>query len=255
MYDPARAERLNRKNPTNFHGKRSVMNNPSLAVALATAPASAFVELRERPKFWFPLLLLVASTVGIMFWYYSVVDIEWLKDAIFSNHPDLQKLPEAERAQAMDMYGRNTLLWGSVIGVVFGLPIFFLLSALYLLLAAKVTKLPHGFKHWFAFSCWTALPLMLSAVVGAIFLLISDTTQVSPSVMQPLSLNELVLHQPMSSPGHGLFESVSLPAVLSWILMIIGVRVWSQRSWAFSAAFILLPTAAFYGIWAAIAFR
>ena len=37
------------------------MNNLELSVALATAPSSAFAELRERPRFWFPLLLLVAD--------------------------------------------------------------------------------------------------------------------------------------------------------------------------------------------------
>ena len=60
------------------------------------------------------------------------------------------------------------------------MPCVFLLPALYLLLAAKVTKLPQGFKHWFAFTCWTSLPMLLSTVVAAIFLLISDTTQISP---------------------------------------------------------------------------
>jgi hypothetical protein len=126
---------------------------------------------------------------------------------------------------------------------------------LYLLLAAKVTKLPQGFKHWFAFSCWSSLPLFLTLVVSAIFLIMSDTPQVSPSVLQPLSINELVLHRPAGSPGYGLLESLSIPAVLSWILMIIGVRVWSERSWTFSAIFILLPVVVLYGIWAAFAFR
>ena len=37
--------------------------------------------------------------------------------------------------------------------------------------------------------------------------------------------------------------------------MIVGVRVWSQRSWAFSAIFILLPIVVLYGLWAAFAFR
>jgi hypothetical protein len=231
------------------------MNNFALSVALATAPSSAFEELRERPRFWFPLLLLVGSTVAIVYWYYSMVDIEWLKDAMFSNDPGMQTRPEAERAAAMAVLGRNTMLWGSVIGAIFVLPIFFLLQSLYLLLAAKVTKLPQGFKHWFALSCWTALPLLVSTIVAALLLIISDTPQVSPSVMQPLSINELVLQRPMGSPGHTLFESLTIPGVLSWILLIIGVRVWSQRSWAFSAIFIVLPIVILYGIWSAFAFR
>lgn len=113
------------------------MNDLALSVTFASAPSSAFEELRERPRFWFPLLLLVASTVAIVYWYYSVVDIEWLKDTMFSNDPDMQKLPEAERAAAMAVLGRNPMLWGAVIGALFALPIFFLLQALYLLLAAK----------------------------------------------------------------------------------------------------------------------
>jgi uncharacterized membrane protein YhdT len=231
------------------------MNNLALSVALATAPSSAFGKLREGPRFWFPLLILVASTCAIVYWYYSVVDIEWFKDAIYGNNPDIQKLSEAQRAQAMAMINRNTLLVSAVVGSIFILPIMLLLQALYLLLAAKVTKLPQGFKHWFAFSCWSSLPLFLTIVVSAIFLIMSDTPQVSPSVLQPLSINELVLHRPAGSPGYGLLESLSIPAVLSWILMIIGVRVWSERSWTFSAIFILLPVVVLYGIWAAFAFR
>lgn len=231
------------------------MNNIALSVALATAPSSAFEELRERPRFWFPLLLLVASAAAIVYWYYSTVDIEWLKDAMYSNNPDMQKLPEAERAAAMAMVGRGTMLWGGVIGTIFILPIFFLLQSLYLLLAAKVTKLSQGYKHWFALSCWSALPALVSTVVAALLLIMSDTPQVSPSVLQPLSINELVLQRPIGSPGYALFESLSITSVLSWILMIIGVRVWSQRSWAFSSIVILLPAVVVYGIWAFFAFR
>lgn len=231
------------------------MNNLALSATIATAPSSAFAELRERPRFWFPLLLLTVSTAAIVYWYYTMVDIEWLKDAMFSNDPNVQKLPEAERAAAMSALNRSALLWGSVISSLFILPIFFLLQSVYLLLAAKVTKLPQGFKHWFALSCWAALPLLVSTVVAAILMLLSDTPQVSPSVMQPLSLNELVLHRPVGSPGYTLFESLSIPGVLSWILMIIGVRVRSQRSWAFSVLFILLPVVVIYGIWSVFAFR
>ena len=155
----------------------------------------------------------------------------------------------------MAMLGRNTMLWGSVAGAIFIMPIVFLVMATYFLLAAKVTRMSQGFKHWFAFSCWTAMPLLLSTVVAAIMLILSDNPQVNPSVMQPLSINELLLHRPMSSPGQSLLESLSIPSLLSWILMIIGVRVWSQRSWGFSMAFILLPAVCIYGVWAFFAFR
>ena len=227
------------------------MNNLALAAALATAPTSAFAELRERPRFWFPLLLLVATTVAVNYWYFSMVDVEWLKDTMFSNNPNMN---DAESAAAMGMLTRTTLLWGGMVGIIIGMPLAFLAWAVYLLLAAKVTKLPQGFKHWFAFSCWTSLPLLLSTVVAAIFLLLSDNSQVNPSLMAPLSLNSLVVHRPMG-PGYAFYESMTIPGVLTWILMIIGVRTWSQRSWAFSSIFIVLPVVVYYGIWSTFAFR
>jgi hypothetical protein len=230
------------------------MNNLDLSVAIATAPASAYGELRERPRFWFPLLLLLVSTAAIIYWYYSVVDFEWFREAIISNNPDLKKLPEGQRAQAIGMYSRNVLLWVSVIYTTVAIPAILVLQSLYLLLAAKVTKLPQGFKHWFALSCWSALPVLLGIVVAIIFLVMSDTTQMDPSVIQPLSLNALVLHRPIG-PGYVFFESLSIPGVLGWVLMIIGVRTWSQRSWAFSAIFVLLPVVIVYGIWSTFAFR
>jgi uncharacterized membrane protein YhdT len=227
------------------------MNNLELSVALATAPSSAFAELRERPRFWFPLLLLVVSTAAVNYWYFSMVDVEWLKDTMFGSNPDMN---ETEHAAAMGMLTRTTLLWGAMVGVIIGTPLVFLVWALYLLLAAKVTKLPQGFKHWFALSCWTSLPLLLSTVVAAVFLILSDNSQVSPSLMAPLSLNSLVLHRPMG-PGYAFYESMTIPGVLGWILMIIGVRTWSQRSWLFSSIFIVLPLVVYYGIWSTFAFR
>jgi hypothetical protein len=231
------------------------MNDLALAGTTITAPSAAFAELRERPRFWFPLLLVTLCAAGMMFWYYSVVDIEWLKDLMYGNNAKFQALSEGERAQAMGMVSRNMLRYGSTIGVMFAIPIWFVLQSLYLLLAAKVTKLPLGFKHWFALSCWSFLPALLNAVVAAIFLLISDTNQMTPGIMQPLSLNELIFNLPFGAPGQQLLEALTIPGFWSWILMIIGVRVWSQRSWVFSSILVLLPIVLMYGIWAFFAFR
>jgi hypothetical protein len=231
------------------------MNNLALSVALATAPSSAFAELRERPRFWFPLLLVVFATAGLGYWYYSIVDFEWFKGTILSNNPMFQQMDEDKRAAAMDMQSRTAMQWSTVVSMFVIIPVVFLLEALYLLVAAKVTKLSLGFRHWFALTCWTSLPMLLACVVAAILLILADNSQVAPSVLQPLSLNELLFHVPAGGPGYTLFESLGIPAFLSWALMIIGVRTWSQRSWAFSAIFILLPTVVIYAIWAFLSFR
>ena len=40
---------------------------------------------------------------------------------------------------------------------------------------------------------------------------------------------------PLGSPGQAMLDSLTIPGLLSWVLMIIGVHTWSQRSWSFSA--------------------
>src|SRR5690242_2758583 len=100
------------------------MNNLAVAIALATSPSKAFEEIRERPRFWFPLLLVIITTAGMLAWYYSVVDIDWLKDIMFANNADFQKMPEDQRAGAMAFVGRNTMLIGSVVAICFMVPVF-----------------------------------------------------------------------------------------------------------------------------------
>ena len=228
------------------------MNNLALATALATAPSSAFVELRERPRYWFPLLLVVLSTAAICYWYYSVVDIEWLKDLLYGNNPGLT---DEQRSMAMSMTTRTTMMWASVIGTIIALPVLLVIEALLLLVAAKVTRVQIGFKHWFALTCWATLPALLSVVVAAIFLLLADSPQISPGTVSPLSVNELLVHRPFGSPGQGLLDSLNIPGFLGWALMIIGVHTWTRRSWLFSTLFVMLPTVVIYAVWGFFAFR
>ena len=233
------------------------MNNLALAVALATAPSSAFAELRERPRFWFPLLLLVAIHRR-----HRVLVLQRGGHRVAQGHScsattrTCRTLPEDKRAAAMAMIGRNTMLWGSVVGAIIVMPIVFLLSALYFLLAAKVTKLPQGFKHWFAFSLLDVAAAAAEHRRGG-HLAAPQRQRADQPVRDAAAVAQRARcsTDPWAARGQSLLESLTIPSLLSWILMIIGVRAWSQRSWVFSAIFILLPTVCIYGIWAFFAFR
>lgn len=228
------------------------MNNIALAVSLPTTPSNVFAELRERPRFWFPLLLMVFATAAVSYWYHSTVDVEWLKSLLVANNSHMS---DEQSAAALNMITRTTLVWSSLVGTFIIIPVIFLFHSLILLLTAKVTKAPLGFKYWFTMVCWSSLPALIGIVVGAILLALSDTTQINPGVLQALSLNELLFHRPEGTPGKALLDTLSIPAFLSWALMIIGVKTWSQRSWEFSTAFVLVPLAVIFGLWAFIAFR
>src|SRR3954467_9788370 len=107
----------------------------------------------------------------------------------------MQKMAPEQRAAALGFVGRNTLLISGIVGTFIGMPAAFLLSALYYLIAANVTKVPLGYKHWFSMVCWASLPILLNSVAALIFLLLRDNDQIGPGVLQPLSLNELLFHR------------------------------------------------------------
>lgn len=230
------------------------MENLALTATLATAPSSAFAVLRERPRFWFPLLAVILTSAAIVAWYFTAVDFDWYRDNVLAASPDFQKMAEAERAQALSFMGPKMMLTMSMVGIFFVLPIFYLLNTTYFFVAGKVTKQTPEFKHWFALTCWSAMPAVLSAVVAAIFLLIRDSNQIPPTALQPLGLNELLFNYPLGSKAQGFLDALNIPGILGWILAIIGVQTWTQRSWLFSTIFVMIPVVLIYGIWAIFAF-
>jgi len=228
------------------------MKNTELAWNILSSPSAAFAELKERPRFWWPLLLIILSVAALAGWYYSVVDIRWLMEQTLSGNDATARLTEAQRAQAIEHTSRGMMLWSSVIFGSLAVAAIKLLEALYYSLAGKVTNVERSFRHWLALASWTSMPSLLGVIASAALLLAADTNQIDAGAMAALSLNELFFHVPMTGKGYTLLTTLTLLQPWMWWLTALGVRSWSGRSWAFSALFALLPVVVGYGAWAAI---
>jgi hypothetical protein len=226
------------------------MNNMELASALVTSPSAAFAELKERPRFWFPLLVVCLTTAAIFIWYYSIVDVEWLKDRLFSANPRTSNMSEQQRERAMDFMSANVLMWSSVLSIVVTIPIMRALESVYFTLAGNVANVRYSFKHWFALSCWTGLPHVIGTLAMVVYLLTANTNQISNEELSLLSVNELFFHKEMTEPGFALLSSLTLIHPWVWWLTVLGIRAWSGRSWVFSSVFALIPVVVVYGGWA-----
>jgi len=231
------------------------MNSIAMLQALAFEPRRAFQALAEQPKSLFPLLAVVLCSAGLVLWYYQVVDLAWLTDRTIRGSAMAGRLTEAQiEAQvtaAGDHPGRAAVI--AVIFTSLAVVLIRLCEAVYLLLAGKITNVQRSFGQWFALSCWTSLPSVLAAIPSAIVLLLSTTTQIDQSELQPLSLNALFFHRAFDQPGFSLLTSINLLHFLALYLAALGVRTWSGRSWTFSTVFVSLPWALIVGVWAFIA--
>ena len=196
------------------------------------------------------------ATILQLAWYYSIVDIEWLKDHMFSGNARMEALPPEAKAKMMSTMTGKTFMWSSVISIAIGLPLIFTLLTGYYLLAGKITNVQQGFKQWFSLVAWSGIPALIGVLAGAVILATHGTNaQLGPSELQIFSLNELFFQRTPPQPGSQLLSSLSLIGVWGWGLSVIGVKTWSNRSWVFSGIFVLLPIGVVYGVWALFAFK
>lgn len=226
------------------------MNSLGILQALVFEPKRAFTELAERPRILFPLLLLLAGTAGLVFWYYQVVDLAWLTDQQLRARGSARQMTEAQLEAVVKAASENAGITGVVAAIVtaLALTLAYALVSAYYLLAGKITNVQRSFRQWFSLACWTSMPSLLTVITGAVVLAMATSTQIQDSDLRVLSLNSLLFHKAQGEPGYALLSYVGLPELLSMYLAIMGIRVWSGRSWLFSAVFALLPVAVIGGI-------
>lgn len=224
------------------------MNNLGLASALLFEPRKAFDEIAQRPRYWFPFTVVLLCSLILSVWYCSVVDVPWLIDQSIRANSLTRGLSEERIQEMIERTSRNSLIIQTVISTLLILILFRLLEALYYTLAGKIVGLDRRFKQWFAFSCWTGLPSALAIVPGAIVLAGVSEPQIPQASLQPLSINELLLHLKPDQAGYSLWSYFSLLSVAGLALATVGVKIWSGRSWLFSTLFATLPMLLVIGI-------
>lgn len=231
------------------------MTNLQLAASLVASPRRFFGQLAEHPRFALPMIASVLLTVGLLVWFYAVVDVAWLIEQTLNANPRTATMTDAQRAQAARVMTPGLLMWGSLIGGVVFTFVIRLLEAAWYRFAGRATGLARSFRQWFAFAWWTSLPHVMTVIPAAVTLAFGTTGQIDAGALQPLSLNELVFHLPMGAPAHDLLANISLIHLVTLGLSIFGVRCWSARSWLYSSLLTLVPAVLLYGGWALIALR
>lgn len=216
--------------------------------SLILAPRLAYREIEQHGRAWFPLLLLMLGNALIVIWYFQVVDIAWLRDYLVQNSPELG-LPE-QRKFLESAVNRSTLIGTSLVSLCVSVPLFTAVVALYFSVVGKTLALEQRFGQWFAFAAWTSAPAIALVPVMALRLLLRDSNHIAQDSLNPLSLNQLLLHAGPDSVWKPLFEQIELSQVFSIALATIGLALWSGRGRMQCLMLVLLPYVVIYGLWA-----
>ena len=211
------------------------------------APSPTFARLKDKPRPFIPLLVLILLTLAVSCWYVSTLDFAWFREHMLATQGPMK--PEARAAMAQFLTPK-TMMWSSGAGAVLGTPLVCAVVALYYLLAGKVMGTGIGYGKWFGFAVWTSIPRLLTVPLSVLQILTSGG-RLAPEDMNMVSLNYLLLHLPMSSPWFGLATNLDLSSVWSIALAVLGLKAWTGRSTGACVTVAVLPYALVYGIWAA----
>lgn len=208
-------------------------------------PSAAFAALKERPRAWLPLLLLCATTIGLLVWHAQTVDMDWMANNGFP--PDM---PAEQRDMALKAMSGSAMLGFGIGGILIGTLVVYSLYGFYYWLAGKLAGMELSFKSGFALAAWASLPALIGMPLMALQILTSKG-QLAFENADMLSLNYLLVHAAPHSPWFGLATALKLTDIWVIALSVIGLRAWTGKSTATCTVIALLPYLLIYGCWTA----
>ncbi len=217
------------------------------ALNILLEPAKAFADLRERPSWLFPVLLISASNALALLWYFSILDIPWFMENLLYQgdaEPSEEQI-EAFREQTENLSPSLFMITG-FLGAIFALFLVWMLQAAYLTLVSALTGDGYRFGNWFCLSTWTSIPSLFSMIGMAITLALNPNGQLDQTELDPLQLANLGV-QFGDSAVNDIIGPLSLTYLWTLGLLAYGYRQWRQQSWLKSACIALLPQLLLFG--------
>jgi hypothetical protein len=214
-------------------------------------PAKVFAELRDKPTFLAPALIVTVLSVLSACLYFFNVDPDW-----FANHQlaaAAGEMSAAEIEQAKNfMPGARTLGYISAVTTPLMLGVVYAIFAAYYMLAGKVAGHPVSFRHGLALTAWSTMPMLLAAVVSIVGIYTSSN-QASYESMQLLNIDPLFVQLPMDHDWSMLARSFNLINLWVWFLAALGWKTWFRTGWGSALFVVTLPSLVIYGVMALFA--
>jgi Yip1-like protein len=211
-------------------------------------PRKTLQELRGHASWWWlPLALIAVLSVVFQIWYANRVDVSWFANQTLA--PQAANMTADQMRTAQARFTPTSMAVFGIIGTVF-IVIWYLIQALYFMLAAKVGGWQQqGFGNWLNFIAWTSMPAVVGFIASAAYMLSTRSQQISPVDIDVTSLNTLLFHVPYAHGGQALASSLRLTTLWSWVLMVIGVSAWTGKDTVKSCIAVLSPYLLCYIVW------
>lgn len=215
------------------------------------SPSQALRGARQHTQwFWAPLILWVGAGVGLLWFYYLNVDMDWLRQHMLSMSG--QQLTQEQMEQIGKRMTLTPMLIGGTVGAIVVPVVWNLLYALYLHIVDKSSVNAVGnYGKWFAMLIWSSFPQILASI-AAFVALASASAPVGPEQLSVTSLNALLFHLPFTNSWARLLGGLDITFFWTLALAGLGISIWTQRPYAKSLAIAAVPYIVIYGLWALV---
>lgn len=213
-------------------------------------PAKVFADLKERPTFLLPALIMIGLGVAVMLSYHMSVDPEWFTDHMLRMTGRDMSPAELEQTRQV-LPGARVSGYIGAVGVLVMTAIMLLVMGLYYLLAGKITGNALTFRHGVSLGAWSSMPMVLSTLVVLIGVL-TMSPQTDLNSLRLTFVDPLIVQLPYDHAWSSLAKAVDLLTLWAVALAALGWRIWGRTGWGQAITVAVLPSLLIYGIWAAV---
>ncbi|MCQ8883723.1 YIP1 family protein [Pseudoalteromonas shioyasakiensis] len=224
-------------------------------VDIFISPSKAFNGLKEAKGWSFVAFILLAGILAAsMFAFYNKADPQFLIDqqvAAASVDATIaeQKMIRQSMEQTIDMQ-----VWFAIFGGIIGLAVInALMAGYYLFVSKQDPEANYGYGAWYGFGIWTMMPMIISSLGLLILVLTASTDQISQSLFNYASINQLLIGLEIGHPFYTLLESLNIFSIWGIFIAAIGLKSWTNFTFNKALLFAALPSIVIYGIWTVIA--
>ena len=224
-------------------------------VDIFISPSKAFNGLKEAKGWSFVAFILLAGILAAsMFAFYNKADPQFLIDqqvAAASVDATIaeQKMIRQSMEQTIDLQ-----VWFAMIGGIIGLAVInALMAGYYLFVSKQDPEANYGYGAWYGFGVWTMMPMIISSLGLLILVLTASTDQISQSLFNYASINQLLIGLEIGHPFYTLLESLNIFSIWGIFIAAIGLKSWTNFTFNKALLFAALPSIVIYGIWTVIA--
>ncbi len=224
-------------------------------VDIFISPSKAFNGLKEAKGWSFVAFILLAGILAAsMFAFYNKADPQFLIDqqvAAASVDATIaeQKMIRQSMEQTIDMQ-----VWFAIFGGIIGLAVInALMAGYYLFVSKQAPEANYGYGAWYGFGVWTMMPMIISSLGLLILVLTASTDQISQTLFNYASINQLLIGLEIGHPFYTLLESLNIFSIWGIFIAAIGLKSWTNFTFNKALLFAALPSIVIYGIWTVIA--